>query len=109
MIPSSSRPLKIIAVDDGHTDDYFWLSLDGDAESLTPNAILDAFPDLRGSTDILTGFEETAQLPPPIISDSIRPARACIAESRFATFIFTPDLALHQSLLERFNDCLPSR
>jgi hypothetical protein len=83
------RALRLIVVREGHSDNEHWIAVDGDEESLRPEALIAAHPDL---------FRETTR------DGSVR-----IVESRYETRIFTKNAELHSALLERLNSDLPER
>jgi len=103
------RPLKLIFINDGCTDGFQWIALDGDEESLVPDAIIKAFPDLLGSAVCVRGYEHLSEVPLFIVRERIGPASVCLAESRFDTRLFTRDPNLHQQLLQQLKECLPDR
>ncbi|HEU0008273.1 MAG TPA: hypothetical protein VFT34_00495 [Verrucomicrobiae bacterium] len=74
---------------EGHSNDEHWIAIDGDEESLGPEALIAAHPDL--------------------LRDSTRDGSVRIVESRYETRIFTKDAELHSALLERLKSDLPER
>jgi hypothetical protein len=101
------RALKLIAVSDGRTDDYFWIALDGDGELVEPEALKRAFPDLLGSAFILRDFERSSEVRSAVVRNHLGPATVCIAESEFETRLFTRDPNVYHELLEQLKACLP--
>ena len=83
------RALKLIFVSDEHSNGEHWISVDGDEESLRPEALIAALTDL--------------------LHDAIRDGSVRIVESRYETRIFTNDAKLHSALLERLKSDLPER
>jgi hypothetical protein len=106
------RPLTLICVGTGTAGEYLSISLDGDEESLRPESIVAAFPELLASASVLT--EQThkeiprcGEIPASLLDAHIGSSSVCIVERSFETFLFTSNRQLYEDLLERFKDCLP--
>jgi hypothetical protein len=102
-------PLKLIFVGEGREGDCLWIQLDGDAESLSAEALKRAFPDLLGSAAVVRGFEAASEVSLPVVQMLMGSSTVCIAESRCGTSIYSRDQKIHQELVERFKACLPER
>ena len=83
------RALKLIAVNEGHSNDEHWIAIDGDEESLRSEALIAVHTDL--------------------LRDTIRDGSVRIVESEYETRIFAKDAKLHSALLERLKSDLPER
>lgn len=100
-------PLKFISINDGCTDGFRWIALDGDEDSLRPSAISETFPDLFRSSVCIRGCENFSDLPISLVREQIGLSLILLAEGRFETRIFTRDSHLHAALLHRLKGCLP--
>jgi hypothetical protein len=108
------RLLTLIAVVTSTADDYFSIALDGDEESLRPESIVAAFPELLASVTVLTEQSQeeiprSGEIPVSLVGANIGSASVCIVDRSFETCLFTRNRQLYEDLLQRFKECLPER
>src|SRR5688572_7011967 len=94
---SSSNPLALIAVGDGRDGEFFWISMDGDAESCNSQAFVDAFPQI--SCVVIDGdFSEAPQQLTSLVAQRIGVAQVCLVDS-YELFAFTKQEDVYRQFL----------
>jgi hypothetical protein len=103
----AAKPLSLIAVNDGRAGDFFWISMDGDAETCSPGAFVDAFP--QTSCVVIDGdSSESPQRLANLVAQRIGAADVCLVDSH-ELFAFTKNEDVYRQVLSGAIARLPDR
>ena len=101
-----SKRLALIFVEPGKSGDFFWISMDGAAETCNPQAFVDAFPQM--SCVVVDGeFSQPPKKLVNLVAERIGAADVCLVDS-YELFAFTRDEDVYQRILSGTKDCLPN-
>ena len=102
-----TSPLALIAVADGRDAEFFWISMDGDAETCNSQAFVDAFPQI--SCVVMDGdFSEPPQQLTSLVAQRIGVAQVCLIDS-YELFAFTKHEDVYHQILSDTIARLPGR
>ena len=101
----ASKPLALIAVSDGCSDGFFWISMDGDVETCNPQAFVEAFPETCVVVDgeISTSPKQLIH----IAAKRIGVADVCLVDS-YELLAFTKYEDVYRQILSAAIDRLPN-
>jgi hypothetical protein len=103
----AAKALALIAVSDGRAGDFFWISVDGDAETCNPQAFVDAVP--QTSCVVIDGdFSESPQQLTDLVAQQIGAGDVCLVDS-YELFAFTKDENVYRQVLSGAIARLPGR
>jgi len=103
----ATKPLALIAVSDGRAGDFFWISMDGNAETCSPQAFVNAFP--QTSSVVIDGhFSESPQRLTDLVAQRIGAADVCLVDS-YELFVFTKNEDVYRRILSGAIARLPDR
>ena len=103
----AAKPLTLIAVSEGRAGDFFWISMDGDAETCNPQVFADAFPQI--SCVVIDGeFSESPQRLTDLVAQRIGAGDVCLVDS-YELFALTKDEDIYRQILSAAIARLPGR